>query len=167
MRQLTPEERAELQRGLRSPSAFTVRRCQILLISSDDRLNPRQIAQRFRCSDQCVRDTLHAFETDGLACLHEQSRARHDDQRALDDTARARLQEIVHQSPRTFGYETSLWSLEGLAKVCFKEGLTVELVHPTTISRALQAEGIRWHRAKHWINSPDPQYAVKKNVEIS
>lgn len=167
VRELVPEERVELQRGLRSSSAFTVRRCQILLMSAEECLTPRQIAQRLRCSDQCVRDALHAFVAEGLACLREKSRARHDDQCALDATGRARLKELVRRSPRTFGYETSLWTLSLLAQVCCQEGLTKQLVSPETISRALQREGVTWRRAKHWINSPDTHYEVKKSAGIS
>jgi transposase len=166
VRDLLHEEHAALQRGLRSVSAFTVRRCQILLMSADERLTPRQIAQRLRYSDQCIRDAIRAFEEQGLDCLQEKSRARCDDQSAFDATGVERLKEIIRLPPRTFGYETSLWTLKLLAEVCFKEGLTERLVSPDTVSRALRRVGIAWRRAKHWIRSPDKYYAEKKSGAI-
>jgi transposase len=76
-------------------------------MSADERLKPQQIAHRLRCSDQTVRRTLHAFQQVGTDCVKPRSRARQDDQRALDDQGRARLKEIIRMSPRSFGYETS------------------------------------------------------------
>jgi transposase len=165
-RELTEQERNEVEQGLRATTALTVRRCQILLMSADDELSPQQIADRLRCSDQTVRRTIHAFHQMGMACLKPGSRARKDDQRALDDQGRARLQEIIRMSPRSLGYETSLWTLALLAEVSFKEGLTAWQVSADTMSRTLRDMGVNWQRAKHHINSPDPAYAVKKSDGI-
>jgi transposase len=163
VRDLTAEEREILQKSLRSTSAFTMRRCQILLMSSEERLKPGQIAERLRCSDQTVRRALRAFEAEGLGSLEEKSRARHDDQRALDNAGQEWLKERVRQSPRQFGFEGSLWTLEWLAELAAREGLTEQRVTPETIGRALKRAGVNWRRAKHWITSPDEHYAPKKN----
>lgn len=140
-----------------------MRRCQILLMSSEERLKPGQIAERLRCSDQTVRRALRAFEAEGLGSLEEKSRARHDDQRALDNAGQEWLKERVRQSPRQFGFEGSLWTLEWLAELAAREGLTEQRVTPETIGRALKRAGVNWRRAKHWITSPDEHYAPKKN----
>jgi transposase len=164
VRGLTEEERGTLEKGLKSASAFTVRRCQILLTSADTGLKARQIGERLHCSDQCVRDAMHAFEGEGLACLEEKSHARHGDQRALDASGGKRLEELTKLSPRSFGYETSIWTLDLLAEQCHKEGLSERQVSRFTISRTLKQARISWRRAKHWIKSPDARYEVKKNV---
>jgi transposase len=135
-------------------------------MSADDRFSPQQIADRLRCSDQTVRRTIHAFHQMGMACVKPGSRARKDDQRAVDDQGRARLKEIIRMSPRSLGYETSLWTLEVLAEVSFKEGLTTWQVSADTMSRTLREIGVNWQRVKHHINSPDPAYAVKKSDGI-
>ena len=57
---LTADERATLEIGLRSSSAFTVRRCQILLASAEGQ-STITIARELRCTDQTVRNTIHAF----------------------------------------------------------------------------------------------------------
>jgi transposase len=163
VRDITPEERLVIEQGLRSASAFTVRRCQILLMSADEGLKPREIGGRLRCSDQCVRDALRAFEREGTASLAMKSRARQTPQATFDAQGRQWLSEIVQQSPRTFGYETSLWTLKLLAQFAQRAGWSENVVRPETVGRALRKADINWRRAKQRITSPDEHYAVKKN----
>jgi hypothetical protein len=72
---------------------------------------------------------------------------------------------LLHQSPRHFGKKSSLWNLTLLAAVAHERGLTPHQVSDETIRRALGRLGVRWQRAKHWITSPDPHYALKKSGE--
>lgn len=162
-REITEEERREIEQGLHSSSAFTVRRCQILLMSVDERLKAGEIGKRLRCSDQCVRDAIRAFEAEGLSSLRTKSRARHSSQATFDQVGRAWLKRVIGQTPRTFGYETSLWTLGRLADLAHREGYTERVVRAETVGRALAQEGITWQRAKHWITSPDPHYTTKKS----
>jgi hypothetical protein len=62
--------RQRFQAGLRSPDAFTVRRCQILL-ASDNGLQPSQVARNLGCARGTVRNAIHAFHTEDFACLRE------------------------------------------------------------------------------------------------
>jgi hypothetical protein len=48
------------------------------------------------------------------------------------------------------------------AEVCVEQGVTAERVSLETIRDALKRLGVGWRRAKRWITSPDPQYALKK-----
>jgi transposase len=166
VRDITPEERQIIEQGLKSASAFTVRRCHILLMSADEELKPREIGERLRCSDQCVRDALHAFEREGTVCLTMKSRARHTPQATFGGAGRQWLTEVIQQSPRTFGYETSIWTLKWLAHLAQREGWSDHIVRPETIGRALREAGINWRRAKHRITSPDEHYAGKKSDVI-
>jgi transposase len=166
VRDITPEERQVIENGLKSASAFTVRRCQILLMSADEDLKPREIGERLRCSDQCVRDALRAFERESTACLTTKSRARHTPQATFDVDGRQWLSEGIKQSPRTFGYETSIWTLKLLAHLAQRKGWSDHVVRPETVGRALREAGINWKRAKHRITSPDEHYAVKKSDAI-
>jgi hypothetical protein len=77
------------------------------------------------------------------------------------------LRHLLHQSPRTFGKETSLWTLELAAEVCFEQGLTKERVTGETIRATLVRLGVKWLRTKEWITSPDPAYARKKGLETA
>ncbi|MCI0554243.1 MAG: helix-turn-helix domain-containing protein [Anaerolineae bacterium] len=164
VRDLTEDEQQAIRAGLRSSAAFTVRRCQILLMSSDEQLKPKEIGQRLHCSDQCVRDAIRTFEQEGLACLREQSRARHTKQATFDEVGRTWLKEIIRQSPRSFGFESSLWTLAMLAELAYREGYSERVVNPETVSRALAREKVSWKRAKKRINSPDEQYVRKKSA---
>ena len=164
VRDLTPEEYQTIKAGLRSASAFTVRRCQILLLSANEQLKPRAIGQQLHCSDQCVRDAIRAFEAEGLACLQEKSRARHSQQATFDAVGREWLQAVIRQSPRSFGYDRSLWTLPMLAEFAYRAGYSQRLVNPETVSRALAREKINWKRARKRINSPDERYAGKKSA---
>lgn len=164
IRELTQEEMPALKRGVRSPQAFTVRRSQTLLASNEGHTAP-QIAAQLHCSDQCVREAIHAFDTEGLSCLSGKSHATHTDQSAIDETGRDRLEELLHQSPRHFGQDTSVWTLKGLAQVSYAQGITSRQVSTETIRRALKKLGENWKRAKKRISSPDPKYEVKKGSE--
>lgn len=62
------KEQAELEAGLRSSDAFTLRRSQILLASSRGQ-RPKVIAANLGCATQTVRNAIHAFEEKGVACL--------------------------------------------------------------------------------------------------
>jgi hypothetical protein len=76
-----------------------------------------------------------------------------------------RLKDVVDQSPRQYGYATSLWSLAQLAEVSFKEGLSSEPVSHETVRQALKKLDIDWRRARQHITSPDLHYARKKLQE--
>ena len=66
VRKLTEQERVVLRRGLRSTQAFMVRRSEIILMRAKDGLSPGKIGERFRCSDQAVRNTIRTFEWDAV-----------------------------------------------------------------------------------------------------
>ena len=161
VQKLTTEEIEVLHQGLRSASAFTVRRSQILLNSHAGQ-KAQAIAQALHCSDQTVRVVIRAFHQEGLACLVEKSHARHDQSPMIDEVGCARLQELVRLSPRTFGHNTSVWTRPLLAQQLHQEGYTARAVSATSISNALDRVGISWRRAKRWIHSPDAHYDHRK-----
>jgi transposase len=160
------DERATLEAGLRSTSAFTVRRCQILLASAEGQ-SPPAIAYDLRCTDQTVRNAIHAFHQRGLAALQPRSSRPHTLSIICDAGACESLRALLHHSPRTFGKPTSRWTLALAAEVSFAQGLTPRLVSDETIRLALRRMGVAWKRAKHWITSPDPAYRRKKNGAIT
>ena len=163
VRPLEPFERLALEEGLRSPEAFTLRRCQILLASAE-RQTPAQIAQSVRCTSQAVRNVIHAFEGRGVDCLQRRETTPLTVEPVLTTAKREQLQAILHQSPRTFGKTQSLWTLKLLAEVCHAQGLSATELSAPTILDAIVRLGSRWKRAKHWLSSPDPQYALKKTT---
>ena len=162
IRPLTADEQAALTAGLRSCRGFTVRRCSMLLASAAGQPTTA-IARTLRCNDQTVRNALHAFHARGLAALQPTSSRPHRTRVTFDAHGRERLQALVHQSPRTFGKPTSLWTLALVAEVSYAQGLTRHQVSGETIRATLTQMRVHWKRAKHWITSPDPAYVRKKN----
>jgi transposase len=159
VRPLSPKERQQLEAGLRSSDAFTLRRCQILLASARGQ-RPAQVARQLSCATQSVRNAIHAFHTQGLASLQAQSRRSKRTRLVLDAEP---LRALLHERPRAFGKPRSTWTLRLAAEVCWERGLTPYQVSIETIRQALKRLGISWRRAKRWITSPEPQYALKKN----
>jgi transposase len=161
VRPLTDAEREQLVAGLRSSDAFILRRCQIVLASARGE-RAAQIADHLGCDDETVRRVIVAFNARGLDCLRRDASRPHRIHAAFDPAAAERLRALLHQSPRTFGKPTSVWTLQSAADVSFAEGLTSQRVSGETIRATLERLGIRWQRAKQWITSPDPAYARKK-----
>jgi transposase len=161
VRSVTTEERQQLEAGLRSADAFRMRRSQIVLASEYGAGVPR-IARQVGCSEQTVRNVVHLFNAQGVACLQRTSSRPHATRERLGSEGAQRLQALLHQSPRTFGSPTSLWTLELAAAVSFAQGFTPQRVSREAIRTALGRLGVSWQRAKGWITSPDPAYARKK-----
>jgi transposase len=161
VRTLTGEERTALEKGLRSPDAFVLRRCQMLLASARGERAPR-IAAYLGIDDQTVLDALHAFNATGLACLQKKSSRAHRTRLVFGLEQSERLRALLHRSPRDFGKPTSVWTLALAAEVSVAEGIAQTRVSGETLRQALLRLGIGWQRAKQWVTSPDPEYLRKK-----
>jgi len=163
VRELTEDECQALKAGLRSPDPFTVRRSQIVLASARGERAPR-IAEFLGCDDQTVRNAIGSFNERGVAALKMGSR-RPKTAEAIFTAERAEeLKALLHRSPREFGKETSVWTLQLAAEVSFSTGITPRLVSDDCIRMALKRLNVSWKRAKHWITSPDPEYVRKKSL---
>ncbi len=163
VRPLSPAEQRGLEAALRSSEAFTLRRSQILLASHRGQ-RPSEIARNLGCATQTVRTTVHAFEEKGLTCLKQQSSRPKTLHTQFDQAKCEALRALLHQSPRTYGKKTSVWTLRLAAQVCQELGLTEQQVSIEAIRLALKRLGVGWRRAKAWITRPDPDYARKKTV---
>ena len=159
---LSSKQHQQLKRGLRSRDGFKLRRCQILLASARGE-RPSQIAVQVGCTAQTVRNTLRAYRADPAGCLQARSPRPNHPALRLEESKGDRLRALLHESPRAFGKTTRWWTLTRLAEVCCEQGLTSGPVSIESIRRALQRMGVSWKRAKHWITSPDPRYALKKS----
>ena len=160
VKKLTIEERQALEEGLRKSDAFSYRRCQILLASTEQQ-SASEIAKNLHCASQTVRNVIHAFNQSGLACLKRGSPVSV--QPVLTAEKREQLQAIMHQSPRNFGKATSVWTLKLLAEVCQEQGLSESCLSAPTLLDAVVRLGSSWKRAKQWVVSPDPAYELKKS----
>lgn len=165
VRTLSKKERQELEGGLRSSDAFVLRRCQILLASARRERAPR-IAENLGCGSQAVRNAIHDFNERGLDALEAGSSRPREVHAAFDEGGIETLREMLHHRPSEFGKEGTFWTLAMAAEVSFEEGITQRRVSGETIRATLSRLGVRWRRAKRWMESPDPEYARKKGIEI-
>ena len=163
VRPVTDAERSQLVAGLRSSDAFVHRRSQILLASARGEQAP-QIARHLGCDAQTVRNAIVAFNARGPAALRRGSSRPHRFHVAFDAARGEALRALLHQSPRTFGKPTNVWTLELAAQVSFEQGIIPCEVSDESVRRALKRLKTNWKRAKHWITSPDPQYLQKKTL---
>jgi len=163
IRPLTQDEQGQIQAGLRSSDAFVLRRCQILTSSARGERAPA-IARQLGCDDQTVRNVIHGFNASGLAVLQKGSSRPHRLRTAFSDEGAERLKDLLHRSPRDFGKERGMWTLELAAQVSFEQGIIPTPVSDESVRRALKRLKTNWKRAKHWITSPDPQYQLKKTL---
>lgn len=139
-RALTSEEYEARQTGLRSPSAFTVRRSQLWLMREAG-LKAAAIGRRLRCSDPWVRAAIQALEAEGVTGLQAKSRARHRPPAPFDVAGREGLKSVSRQSARSFGSDSSRWTLARLAQVAQQPGYRQRQVTPETVGRALARRG--------------------------
>jgi transposase len=165
VRTLSKEEREALESGLRSKDAFVLRRCQILLASARRERAPR-IAENLGCGSQTARNAIHDFNERGLAALTPGSSRPREVHAAFDEGEAQSLRQMLHHRPSEFGKEGTFWTLAMAAEVSFEEGITDKRITGETIRATLSRLGVRWERAKRWIESPDPEYARKKGIEI-
>ena len=167
VRSLSDTEKEQLQTALRSKDAFLMRRAQIILASNRGE-RASTIARSLGCGSQTARDAIHDFNERGLAALVAgSSRPKRTRAAFFDEHSAKAVKELLHRSPREFGRDSSLWTLEMAAQVAFEEGLVERRVSGETIRATLsRLLGVRWQRAKRWITSPDPLYQRKKEGAI-
>lgn len=162
VRELTADERQSLRRGLKSADGFTVRRCQVLLASAGG-AGPGAIGEAIGLSAQAVRNAIRAFHAHGLGCLARKPPVARKPALVWDRKHDGGLKDLLHRRPREFGHPTSLWTLALAAQVCHQKGWTARRLTAEGMRGILARLAIGWNRAKHWITSPDPDYAKKKS----
>jgi transposase len=164
VRSLSDTQKEHLESALRSKDAFIMRRAQIILASNRGE-RASTIARSLGCGSQTVRDAIHTFNERGLGALKAGSSRPKRTRAAFDEQSAEAVRELLHRSPREFGRDSSLWTLEMAAQVAFEEGLVDRRVSGETIRATLsRLLGVRWLRAKRWITSPDPLYERKKKT---
>src|SRR5579862_874887 len=99
-------EQQQLEDALHTTEAFRLRRAQYLLASARGQ-KPKEIAVTSGGCEPTVRNVIRAFNATGLECLTPQSRRPERACPQLSGQNLERLQQVLHQSPRTFGKDKS------------------------------------------------------------
>jgi hypothetical protein len=71
LRPLSVEEVQQLKVGLRSPKAFTLRRCQVLLGSAQGEI-PAHLARTIGCTRTTITNIINDFHARGVPSVHEE-----------------------------------------------------------------------------------------------
>ena len=149
-------ERETLEAGLRSPDAFTLRRCQILLASTGARMPTRSPAPWAATPRRRATPSTPSTRRATAGASARLQTSTHRSQGFQGPQQAEALRELLHHTPREYGKDTTLWTLDLAAEVSFEEGLTEERITGETVRATLARMGVRWERAKRWITSPIP-----------
>lgn len=164
IRAITEEEKQVLEKAKRAADACEMKRAQILLASSQG-LTTFGIEKQFGYSAEYARQMIHRFNREGIDCLKRKSSAPLTKETIVDQKKCEQIKKMMHQSPRTYGKSSSVWTLTLVAELLYEKGETPRQMANETIRSAMKNNGISWKRAKDWISSPDPNYELKKNNE--
>ncbi|KKK63875.1 hypothetical protein LCGC14_2989870 [marine sediment metagenome] len=156
---MSSDEKAELETLYRQTKDVRIReRTQIILLASEQEMTAPEICRIVRRNDQTIRTWIKRFNAEGLAGLYDAPRSGAP--RTVTTEYRERLLVVVRQRPRSLDRPYSMWTLQRLADFMAEE--TGTRVSSTTVRRILADNDIVMSRPQHKINSPDPEYEVKK-----
>lgn len=160
VRELTPDEKATLERLARSRTAAAreVERARIVWYAHEEQRVPT-IAKRLGLTEQTVRVWLKRFNDQGLAGLKDQGRSG----RPATYTSE-QVGEVIATSltkPETLGLPFASWTLDRLAAYLNEvKGIPIKR---SRIDELLLAEGLRWAQQETWFGERvDPDFAAKR-----
>ncbi len=114
---------------------------------------PREVAAFLDVSLVSLRAWVRRFRAEGIsgfAVKEGRGRPRVADQ--------AEIEQLLRQSPRSFGLPQTRWTLTALAQVA----PSLKGFSPTGVRKALQRQGFHYKRGQPHLTSPDPEYAAKR-----
>lgn len=145
VRKLSPEEESLLRQAVRcAVSAVSRRRAEIVLASAEGLTAP-QIARRFHCAVDHVRDVIHLFNLRGLEALRPRYRGGRP--RTFGPEERAKLVQLALTSPQAAGFPHARWSLSRLRQAAIQLGI-VPAISKETIRLVLEEAGVRYRVQK-------------------
>lgn len=147
VRELSPEERAELERTARRRHRVVSSRRAAIVLASAQGLTAPQIAQRYRCSVDHVRHVIHNFNEHGLDSLQPAYCGGRP--RVFDAAQRDRIVNLALTPPQTAGFPWPCWSLSRLQEALIRLHV-VEGISKETIRLVLEEAGVRCRRGRPW-----------------
>jgi transposase len=158
VRQLRPQEGAQLKRIARTATQFARRQRAQILLASASGMSARQIAQVVRSDENQVRRVIHEFNTLGMESLRPFVGGGRP--RVIDQPTRDRVVAIALACPRTYGIPLNRWSLRRLRRYLLRRRIVRQL-SVEGLRQILRAAGVTWQRTRTWKTSPDPDYEAK------
>jgi hypothetical protein len=153
-RELTKEERAELDKASKSTSSFTKDRARIILLSTE-KLFSKPISERVGCEERKVRDAIKAFNKDGVKSL-ERKKAKGAKPKFTEDIKKNILLNFS-KKPKEFGYVFTTWTLPRFRKHLIETKI-VESISIESVRQILNNSGAKLEKSKRWQYSPDKDF---------
>lgn len=160
MRPLTPEEREQINKLMRSQTAARrqVERARVIWLAHE-RKRPEEIAVLVGRSRAASYRQLARFNQMGLTSLDDLPRPGRP--RIYTQEVRGQIIALVRADPQKMGKPYGHWTLHRL-----QEDIRTELdigISIAQLARILKAEGLRWYQEKtYFTERPDPQFAEKR-----
>ena len=160
LRNLTTEERAELERLARSRTAearLVVRAKIVLGLAAGER--PYRVAERVGVGRAAAYEWLHRFNAEGLKGLTDHPRPGRPHTYTPDQ--RAEVVAAAPTRPENLGLPFASWALDRLqAYLSEHKGIGIKR---TRVDEILIAEGLRWRKQETWFGQKvDPEFARKR-----
>ena len=158
-RPLTEDERKALLSWQQCDRKILYVRARMVLLA-ESAPSAAAISRALGVHVQTTRDILRRFNQGGLAAIAPKPKPGRP--RQFGQEAAETLIAILHENPVEYGGDDGRWTLALAAKALAAE-LGVKSISTDTILRLLKSRRYSWQRAKAWITSPDPKYALKKS----
>ncbi len=158
--QITADDREELEAVSRehaAPSAYRTRVRMVLLLAAG--LGPTAVAARLGTSDRLVRKWRSRWERgSGLESLRDADRCGAPPAFSVVD--RCELIKLACDRPDgLFAPLRDVWTQASLAStLALVSGISMSR---STVQRTLSTQGLRPHRVRQWLHSPDPDFRAK------
>ena len=110
-----------------------------------------------------VRELIRRFNAGGFEALRPRKASGRPAKYAPEEISV--MLEVAGTRPHDLGLPFTVWSLRKLATHLVQCGVVKEL-HATTLGRILRDQGFSFQRTKTWKESPDPDFATKKNASV-
>lgn len=153
MLQLSDEESKELQRLMRRAEKPHVRMKAAALWNLSRGKTRREVAEFLGASTVSVGAWAKRFRDEGVAGLAIRP-GRGRPARAQE----AEVEQVLRQSPRSFGLAQTRWTLRALAQVA----PSLRGFSEMGVWKVLNRMGLRYKRGQPHLSSPDPQYDEKR-----
>jgi transposase len=160
LRQITEEERTELEQLKRSQTAEArlVERAKMVLWAQDGQ-RPVDIAAKLDRTATTVYRRLKRFDREGLTGLKDKHKTGR--KPTYTETERGQMIALARTDPQKLGLPFGHWTLDRM--VAYLRENDQLGISRAQLARVLKAEGLRWYQEQvYFTERPDPQFVEKR-----
>ena len=162
VRALSPQEQTQLHELLDHAQTAVQRRARAVLLSAEG-YGANDMVPLVNLTAKSIRTWLRRFNEEGVpGLLHERTSTGRPP--TLTPQQRQRIVELAKTPPHALDKPFSTWSLAKLQDHLAGEAIAISR---SWLWHLLKEEGLSLQRSKKWIQSPDPDYSLKKNASMS